>query len=173
MKRGGKASRRLRGEVMRLLAVLGLVAGAAMVLVRPPPKSAAAGRGQYSHTPGAEAIREGYEVADLSAKGLGTILATLAVSAATLVGIVFGMISLFSTWDAQDVAHLTAQQKAAITPPSPHLQTDPVGDLDRERERERRELASYAWIDVAHTRAHIPIERAMTVVAGHSLDESP
>jgi hypothetical protein len=46
-------------------------------------------------------------------------------------------------------------------------------DIAAERRREADLLNSYAWIDAAHTRARIPIDRAMALMIGQPLDPPP
>ncbi len=123
--------------------------------------------------PSAAALEDGYEVKDLNAGGLGIILAVMGGTAAAMIGVVFLLIALFGGWDHQQSVGLTAQQLSRPVVPAPHLQTDPVADLRREQARERHVLDGYAWNDAAHTRAHIPIARAMTLVIGRSLDQPP
>ena len=49
--------------------------------------------------------------------------------------------------------------------PSPRLQPDPVADLNKFRVREEELLNSYGWVDQAAGKVHIPIERAIEIVA--------
>ncbi len=55
-------------------------------------------------------------------------------------------------------------------PPPPNLQPNPYVDLDRERAQARAALDGYGYLDPARTRARIPLDRAMQVVVGRSLD---
>lgn len=165
--------RRVVGVTVRTALAAGVLVGGAMLLLAPAPTGKAVGRGKFSHSPSAAALHDGYEIKDLSAKGLGYILATLAGSAALLVGCVFLMIWLFTSWDKQDTEGLTVEQTAHISTPAPRLQVDAVADLQHERDRELQALKGYRWLDSAHTQAHIPIDRAMTLVVGHSLDSAP
>ncbi len=160
-------------KLLRWMAGFGLVFGIWRMAAVPMPRSRSSGRGRLSHVPSAEAMREGFEVRDLSARGLAYVLLGLGSSAATLIGIVFGLVALFTHWDRMGDAHFTLAQRAVLTAPAPRLQTYPMVDLRRERERELRGIDGYAWLDAAHTRAHVPISRAMALVDGHSLDESP
>ena len=57
--------------------------------------------------------------------------------------------------------------------PGPHLQREPYRELRDQQGAEEQKLAGYAWSDPAHTRARIPIGRAMALVAGRSLEPSP
>lgn len=173
MARHGRLGSRLFGEAWRAVATSAIVLATAVMLVRPAPTSGRSARGRFSHFPSAEAVHEGYEVKDLSARGLAYILLVLGGSAAALIGIVFLMIWLFSSWDAQNYAGMTAEQTATTTPPPPHIERHPLDDLHRVQEREQQALEGYAWLDAAHTQAHIPLDRAMTLVTGHSLDNAP
>jgi hypothetical protein len=49
--------------------------------------------------------------------------------------------------------------------PMPHLQPDPVADLNKFRIREEQLLNTYGWVDQAHGRIHIPIEMAIDIMA--------
>jgi hypothetical protein len=49
--------------------------------------------------------------------------------------------------------------------PAPHLQPDPVADLNKFRIREEQWLNTYGWMDQAHARIHIPIETAIDMMA--------
>jgi hypothetical protein len=52
------------------------------------------------------------------------------------------------------------------TPPgTARLQVTPAKDRVRIEERARRLLHGYAWLDKNHTRARIPIDRAMDILA--------
>ncbi len=130
-------------------------------------------RGTPSFTPGAQSLAAHYETKDLSARGLGIILASLAATAGALIGIAFGLVMLFGHLDRASLPPLTVQQTARIVPPAPRLQVYPFADLTRLREHETRLLHSYAWVDPAHQRARIPIRRAMQLAVGRSLEAPP
>lgn len=49
--------------------------------------------------------------------------------------------------------------------PMPHLQPDPVADLNKFRIREEQFLNTYGWVDQAQGKIHIPIETAIDVMA--------
>jgi len=55
------------------------------------------------------------------------------------------------------------------TPPEPRLQAVPAIDLDRFRERESERLTTYGWVDRQAGVVHLPIERAMEIVAKEGL----
>jgi hypothetical protein len=50
-------------------------------------------------------------------------------------------------------------------PPQPRLQTHPHEDIEKLRERERAQLEGYGWVDRDAGTVHIPIERAMSLLA--------
>jgi hypothetical protein len=50
-------------------------------------------------------------------------------------------------------------------PPAPRLQAAPRSDLEALRAGEDAQLHGYGWIDRAAGRVHIPIERAMELLA--------
>jgi hypothetical protein len=49
--------------------------------------------------------------------------------------------------------------------PMPHLQPDPIADLNKFRIREEQWLNTYGWVDQAHGTIHIPIETAIDIMA--------
>ncbi len=55
-------------------------------------------------------------------------------------------------------------------PPPPNLQPNPYADLDRERAANRAALDGYGYLDPGRTRARIPLDRAMQLTVGRSLD---
>ena len=50
-------------------------------------------------------------------------------------------------------------------PPAPRLQAEPAADLVAERAQQRQRLEGYGWVDRDGGIAHIPIERAMALLA--------
>ncbi|MFN0007842.1 MAG: hypothetical protein ACKVXR_08030 [Planctomycetota bacterium] len=55
------------------------------------------------------------------------------------------------------------------TPPEPRLQANPAIDLDAFRARESDRLSTYGWVDRQAGVVHVPIERAMELVAKDGL----
>jgi len=58
-------------------------------------------------------------------------------------------------------------------PPEPRLQTTPELDLQAYRREERRRAASWGWIDEKTGVVHIPVERALEIVAARGLPAHP
>jgi mono/diheme cytochrome c family protein len=56
--------------------------------------------------------------------------------------------------------------------PGPRLQAAPQEDLQRLRSTQQAWLESYGWIDEENNIAHIPIERALQIVAEQGLPEA-
>lgn len=66
---------------------------------------------------------------------------------------------------SRPAAHALVDAEAQREPPAPRLQEHPIADLDALRARESAQLDGYGWVDQAKGRVHIPIERAMELVA--------
>jgi hypothetical protein len=49
--------------------------------------------------------------------------------------------------------------------PMPHLQPDPIADLNKFRIREEQRLNTYGWVDQKQDRIHIPIEKAIDIMS--------
>lgn len=123
--------------------------------------------------PSAEALAHGWEPKDISARDVTIILGVIAASTALVIGIVYLMTWRFDVSRTAAFSHLTSEENARMIPPAPHLQRDPFADLARVKSREQRLLTDYGWINTDHTLAHIPIDRAMALSVGKSLDASP
>jgi len=134
---------------------------------------AVSGRGEPTVPPDSKAASLGYETEDISAAMVGRILGGFAATVVVSVTLLFVMIHFFRGADNAGQPALTAQQSADIVPPGPRLQSDPYRDLRDQHGAEEQKLAGYAWADPAHTRVRIPIDRAMALVAGRSLEPSP
>ncbi len=113
----------------------------------------------------------GYETRDVNARNTVLVMAGLAATAAAVIG---GMVLLRNGVAAHQRAALpalTPQQTKALLPPPPNLQPEPYADLDRQRAAARAALEGYGYLDPERTRAHIPIDRAMQLSIGRSLDD--
>jgi len=134
---------------------------------------AASGRGEPTVPPDPKAASLGYETEDISASMVGRILGGFAAAVVVSVTLLFVMLHFFRGADNAGQPALTTQQSADIVLPGPRLQSDPYRDLRDQHGAEEQKLAGYAWADPAHTRGRIPIDRAMALVAGRSLEPSP
>jgi len=117
-----------------------------------------------------ESRTAGHEVEDADTRTLVIMLVILFASVAAVIGIILLLLHVMA--GGGDTS-LTAQQTTPIVPPAPRVQADPNAVIARLRAREDGLLAHYAWIDPAHTHARIPIDRAMALLVGHTLDPAP
>jgi hypothetical protein len=58
-----------------------------------------------------------------------------------------------------------AEARLDTIPPGPRLQPSPPRDLDELRARDREALTTYGWVDRANGIGHIPVERAISILA--------
>ncbi len=105
-----------------------------------------------------------YETRDASTRGLVmfgiSLFATLVVIAA-LTAWVFGYFA-----KSQSLGPPASPfENVRVLPPQPRLQVNPRQDLQRLREDENAELDNYGWLDQKNGIVHIPIARAMDLVA--------
>jgi hypothetical protein len=109
-----------------------------------------------------------YETRDASTRGLVMfgigLFATLVVVAA-LTAWLFGYFA-----KSQSLGPPASPfENVRVLPPQPRLQVNPRQDLLRLRENEKAELDSYGWVDQKNGIAHIPIDRAMDLIAQRGL----
>jgi hypothetical protein len=157
--------------IWRLLAVGGIAIGISAMFG--PRKQRITATGHHTAWPGEDSLQADYEVKDINVRGVSYILLGLAVTLVVVVGVVFVTVWRFDVSRRQAWSQLTPEETARIVPPAPHLQRDPFADLARVRAREHRLLHSYGWTSADHSTARIPIDRAMALVEGKSLDVSP
>jgi len=116
-----------------------------------------------------EALERQHEQRDLR---IGVLMAGLAGLALLTVAAIWLMAVLFN-----DLERRTAARQPAISPliqtdvkpPQPRLETAPGQILSRLRALEEVQLTSYGWVDRKTRIAHLPIERAMRIVAQRGL----
>lgn len=157
--------------IWRLLALGGLAVGAFSLFKQVPAPVTAVGKPRTP--PSHEALESGFEVKDIDERSVVYILGVIATTTALVIGIVTVMIWRFDIARTRSFAGLSQQQTAQIVPPSPHLQVNPFTDLAQQQVRESRLLHSYGWTSANHSTARIPIDRAMVLTVGQSLDAPP
>ena len=113
-------------------------------------------------------LRAGYETDDANARFLGRIMAVFAGSALFAIALIVFYLSVLHHRDAARQVGLTHLQREQSDPPLPHLQANPTGELGVLQANQNKLLQGYATLD-ADT-ARIPIDRAMVLVTGESLD---
>ncbi len=158
-----------------------LLGGVALLnLLRPVPPGVAetdpteaTGRGNPATPPSYRARKAGHETRDLGGRTLTLLVAGLGATVACVIGLMVMLMGYFDHARSAGAPHYTAQQTATIVPPPPNLQAAPLADIAQLHAREEKLLEHYAWIDPNHTRARVPIERAMALTVGRSLDAAP
>lgn len=70
----------------------------------------------------------------------------------------------------QQVAQTPVSQQRPL-PPAPVLQVNPAVDMQKFREREEQKASSYGWVDEKGGIAHVPVQRAMEIVAERGLPQ--
>ena len=128
-------------------------------------------RGARGTPPSVAARGAGHEMADMSGPLMARLLLGLGLTVAVVITLMVFYVRSLSP--AANGPALTAQQTAAIQPPAPNLQATPLEDINDLRHRDEALLDNYAWADPDHTRARIPLSRAMALVVGRSLETAP
>jgi hypothetical protein len=120
-----------------------------------------------TRTPGAEPAAR-HETRDANIRSLLIFAAGLA---GTLVLLFFLMARVFHYFGATQSLGPPASPfaDARSLPPQPRLQVDPRRELEQLRGNEDERLHSYGWVDRDAGVVHIPIERAMDMVAEKGL----
>ena len=59
-----------------------------------------------------------------------------------------------------------------VLPPVPRLQVNPDRDIEQLREAEQQRLTTYGWVDETAGIAHIPVDRAMALIAARAKRET-
>jgi len=76
-------------------------------------------------------------------------------------------------FDARVVEEAGLQRQEAAVPPLPRLQVYPVRHWKDFQEAERERLETYGWMDKSTGAVHIPIERAMDLIAERGIGPLP
>jgi hypothetical protein len=111
----------------------------------------------------------GYETSDISVRGVFSFAVGL-IALGVVVHFVLGLaMQHFAHEAARNQAMRPPQFSVEVRPPEPRLQGDPAADLVRVKQEELERLNTYGWMDREHKIAHIPIERAMDLLARDGL----
>jgi hypothetical protein len=114
-----------------------------------------------------------YEHSDAAAGKTAWVMLGLAGAVLATIGAVLLLDHVVLGHQRRALPPLTPQQIVAIRPPPPNLQPDPYADIDAKEADEAGRLSGYAYLDASRTRARIPIDRAMALMAGRSFDPEP
>jgi hypothetical protein len=124
-----------------------------------------------------------YDRSDLSARGVVSFLIGLAITLVLIHIIGWGFFRYFS----HNRLSAAPRSAAIVTPanqtgkmgdptlrfPAPVLQPDPTADMNKFRAAEEEQLNTYGWVDKNAGIVHIPIERAIDLVAQQGLPTRP
>lgn len=125
-----------------------------------------------------------FETRDLSARAVMSFLIALAIAGVLLHVTLWGVYKYLSKQDFSPqpttnpmmTSNRQLQQVGgdpAVKFPMPRLQPDPTADMNKFRVREEELLNSYGWVDQNAGKVHIPIERAIDLVAKTGLSTAP
>jgi hypothetical protein len=132
----------------------------------------------------------GFEREDLGAKTIYGFLIGLAVLGVLVFFVVTGMYRALNGYyethqaarsplkpqavgDTRDLQTSKVTEKIGDAFPQPLLETDERNELNDFRAKEEEQLNSYGWLDQKAGVVHIPIERAMQLVAERGLPVAP
>jgi hypothetical protein len=102
-----------------------------------------------------------YERSDADPRLIGTLAAGLVVF---LIAVPMLLLAIYP-----DAEHRGVIVSDLPKPPPPRLQVNPKRDLDRLEAQENARLNGFGWADRDRQIAHIPIERAMQLLAGRGI----
>ena len=105
-----------------------------------------------------------YEPRDLPADGIAKTLIGLLAGLLISIGLIVGLLMLFSR--GHPAAPAPRQE-----PPAPRLEPDPQADRARLEGPAQEALTHYGWSNRSAGLAHIPIDRAMQIVAARGWGE--
>lgn len=122
-----------------------------------------------------------YDHSDLGARGIIAFLVGLAMVVLFIHIIIFGFIRTYAYFEPKPLIRSSVVEYPTVAPkedplkrfPAPRLQADEIADMDQLREQEQKQLNSAGWVDEKEGVAHIPIDRAMDMVAKRGLPARP
>ena len=110
-------------------------------------------------------MRKGHEPHWIEAPLIYKLVALFVV----LLAIVFWV--MYVLWE--HVHPWTLNMPAEVIPPQPRLQVSAPVDRATQYALQARQLESYGWVASDHRVAHIPIERAMIMLASSQHEDHP
>ncbi len=130
------------------------------------------------HAPDLSSLRNpgvDYERSDASVRGVIWFLVVLTIAGVMIHLVLAGLYKYFAGPGVSLYLHQPAGEVYGKPPqpPEPRLQHDPVADNNQMKEEEEQRLNSYGWVDQAAGVTHIPIERAMDLVAQRGIPTRP
>src|SRR3954470_5733119 len=93
----------------------------------------------------------------------------LAVLCVVAMGLLYGMYVFFLDREGGALGRGEANVAQRNLPPTPRLQAKPITDLKEIRAAEEKTLNGYGWVDQKSGVAHIPVDRAIDLLAQRGL----
>jgi hypothetical protein len=126
----------------------------------------------------------GFEREDLGARPIFGFLVSLAIFGILTYYVIWGMFHFLDAYNRKHQKPMSPMVKVnpdtrTVTPqmiqqfPEPRLEDDERTELNSFRYAEEEKLNSYGWVDQNAGTVHIPIERAMELVAQRGLPTTP
>jgi hypothetical protein len=120
------------------------------------------------------AAGRGYEPSDISVTAIALILLAFAIVSGLSIVLVLWLHPLMQRQALENAGPPAGIAETAQLPAPPiQLQAQPLLDIAAMHQRENAVLDHYGWVDKAKAIAHIPIDEAMKLVLGRSLDTPP
>src|SRR5581483_6064354 len=110
-----------------------------------------------------------YERRDVKPFYIAAIGVFMIVSAVVIYAAVWGLYRYLNAEDTNRGPRPTMIEAKPTGPPEPHLQVDPIGDLQQKRTATNQILSSYGWVDQQNGYIRIPIDKAMDMIATKGL----
>jgi hypothetical protein len=106
--------------------------------------------------------------------GFAVLLTLVGAGAAALMAAMFWRFDKTAQKrDERIVAEAGLQRQEAVIPPLPRLQVYPVRHWKDFQQAERERLETYGWMDQSTGAVHIPIERAIDLIAERGVGPLP
>ncbi len=117
----------------------------------------------------------GYERSDASVRGVIWFLVILTLAGVLIQLVLAGMYKYLAGPNVSLFEHRAALSVYSTQPqgPEPRLQHDPVADKNLLLAVQQQQLNSYGWADENAGTAHIPIDRAMELLAQRGIPARP
>jgi hypothetical protein len=114
-------------------------------------------------------VGTGHEASTVNIKGILIFAFVLVVLGGAIQIMLAQIMRRYSIQESRSQALRPPQFNVAVPFPAPRLQSDPAADLARLKEQAFHQLNSYGWVNREVGIAHIPIERAMDILARSGL----
>jgi len=126
----------------------------------------------------------GFEREDLGGRPVYGFMISLAVAGVVIYYVLWGVFRFLDAYERKQHATksplVQSEPDTRIVPPGrinefpqPRLETDELGEINEFRLHDEQILNSYGWVDQNAGVMHIPIDRAMQLVADRGLPTNP